>query len=135
MMSSRRARVILASLIALCALYAYSYAMRLSERAAVEAEIVAMQAQVEAALERKLQLEAELAALDDPNFLERMARQEFEMARPGDTVLVIVRETPIAPQPQAATAMAPAPALDGRQSQPVWRQWVDFFATDLTLLQ
>lgn len=134
MMSSRRARVILASLIALCAVYVYSYTTRLAERAAVEAEVAAMQAQVDAAHLRRQQLEAELAALDDPDFLERMARQEFEMARPGDTVLVIVRETPAAP-PVSEQASAPTRTTGISRTQPVWRQWIDFFATDLTLVQ
>lgn len=132
MISTRRARVLLALAIVLCALFAYQYAGRLRQLAAVEAEALAMRMQVEQAQHRQQRLDAELAALDDPEFLDRVARQEFDMAKPGDQVVVVIKETPSAPQPGAA--VNPLPTNQGATviGSPVWRQWVDFFAADLT---
>lgn len=132
MISSRRARVILAALILLCALFVYNYATRLMELSEAQAQVVAMQAQAEEARARQMRLEAELAALDDPGFLDRVAREEFDMAKPGDKVVVVLRETPTPLDTAVQDATLQSATIPG-QPQPVWRQWVNFFAADFSI--
>lgn len=131
MISSRRARVFLALAIVLCALFAYQYAMRLQQLAAVQAEVAAKRVQVEQAQQRQQRLTAELEALQSPEYLERVARVNLDMAKPGDKVVITMMDTPRAPVVEGALNVLPASQGTAVTQAPVWRQWVDFFAADL----
>lgn len=131
MISSRRARVFLALAIVLCALFAYQYAMRLQQLAAIQAEVATKRVQVEQAQQRQQRLTAELEALQSPEYLERVARVNLDMAKPGDKVVITMMDTPRAPVVEGALNVLPASQGTAVTQAPVWRQWVDFFAADL----
>ena len=131
MYPSRRLRLILILLIALCGVFAYSYSSRLSERKALEAAIAQQEARIAAALDRQAALKADLAQIDSPEYLDRVARQELDLALPGDKVLVLIKPTPAA---AGDTAQAAVEAADTQAAAPgdlpVWQQWVGFFTNE-----
>jgi cell division protein FtsB len=131
MRPSRKPRVILVFLIALCGLFVYSYTSRLAEKARIETEIVAMQALIAEARTEQFELLEEREKLNEPDFIDRVAREKFDYARPGDRVLVIIDEPASSTtlggfSHGAATAGNP---IDYRNF-PVWQQWVVFFTSD-----
>jgi cell division protein FtsB len=131
MRPSRKPRIILIFLIALCALFVYSYASRLAEKSGVDAEIIAMQARIEEAKTEQYELLEELENLSEPDFIDRVARKKFDWAKPGDKVLVIVNEPDLSAA-GAETAVdedGPSNPIDYRNF-PIWQQWVVFFTTD-----
>jgi cell division protein FtsB len=131
MRPSRKPRIILIFLIALCALFVYSYASRLAEKSGVDAEIVAMQARIKEAKSEQYELLEELDNLSQPDYIDRVAREKFDRAKPGDKVLVIVDEPSLsaAAADAAVGNAAPANPIDYRNF-PIWQQWVVFFTTD-----
>jgi len=78
------------------------------------AEAEAEQRQLEeekARLERRIErLEATLAAADDPEAIESMARAELGWIRPGEQVIILATPTPSTP-----------PALTGDLPEPILR--------------
>jgi cell division protein FtsB len=130
MRPSRKPRIILILLIGLCGIFVYSYTSRLGEQSHVQAEIVAMQARIDAAKAEQFELLGELDALSDADFLDRVAREKFGLAKPGDKLLVIIDE----PSENANIGNGLVPAtttnpIDFRNF-PVWQQWIVFFTTD-----
>jgi cell division protein FtsB len=131
MRPSRKPRIILIFLIALCALFVYSYTARLAEKSRIDSEIVAMQARIDEAKNEQYALDAQLEELNQPDYIDGVARTKFDRAKPGDKILVIIDE----PAVSAATAELPVAAaatsnpIDYRNF-PVWQQWVVFFTTD-----
>lgn len=131
MQPSRKPRVILVILIGLCGLFVYSYTTRLAEKSRVDAEIFAMQERIAEAKQEQHKLLAELEKLNEPDFIDRVAREKFVWAKPGDTVLVIVNEPAGSSQTSEAAAASTAAAnpIDYR-SFPVWQQWIVFFTSE-----
>ncbi len=115
-------RPLLFLFIGLCLLFAVTYAARLGERGEVEAQIADAQVEIEAAERRQARLEAERAQLDGEGAVAQIARDELEMAKEGDTVLVVI--TPVAsPTPVPAVVVEP----ETERQEPVWRQWLGLF--------
>ena len=129
MRPSRKPRVILMILIALCGLFIYSYAMRLVEKSQVESEIVAMRSKIDAAKTEQYELTDELQGLTDDDYIDRIAREYFDYAKPGDKLLVIVDDQNRASPAAVAVAQAVANPIDVRNF-PVWQQWVVFFTSE-----
>jgi cell division protein FtsB len=128
--SSRKPRVILVFLIALCGVFVYSYTARLSEKSDVDAQIVAMQARIEGAKNEQYKLLNEREDLNQPDFLDRTAREDFGMVKPGDKLLVIVDEAAESAKVNDVTvAAAAATNLIDYRNSPIWKQWVVFFTT------
>ncbi len=135
MRPSRKPRLIFIFLIGLCGLFVYSYTMRLIEKSHVEAEISHLQARIDHAKIEQHKLLAERDELAQADYIDRAARKLFDFARPGDTVLVMVKEPALAPEnadSPAITVVTPAVDL---QYLPVWQQWVSFFTSDSFALQ
>jgi len=130
MRPSRKPRIILVLLIALCAIFVYSYTARLGEKSRVEAAIVKMQSQIGAAQDEQYRLLKERDELNQPDFLDRVARENFGLARPGDKLLVIMDQPSANSSASDVAISAPGAAnpLDYRNF-PVWQQWVVFFTT------
>lgn len=131
MQPSRKPRIILIFLIALCGLFVYSYAARLGEKASLETQIVAMEAQIAAAQNEQLQLQAQQERLNEPDFLDDAARTLFDHALPGDRVIVIVDE-PTGQDGAESMSVAGEGATnrDVFYNFPIWQQWVVFFTND-----
>jgi len=129
MRTSRKPRIILILLIALCAIFVYSYTARLGEKSRVEADIVRTQVQIDKAQSEHYRLLKERDELSEPDFLDRVAREDFGLARPGDKLLVIMDQpTTNSSASDVAVAAPVANPIDYRNF-PVWQQWVVFFTT------
>lgn len=131
MYSSRRLRIILILMIVLCGVFAYSYGSRLAERNSLEAAIAAKEIRIAAARDRQAELIDEQQRIDSPDYMDRIARDDLDLALPGDKVVVVVKPTPAAPGDAAQAAVEPAskrPTAPG--DVPVWQQWVVFFTDD-----
>lgn len=129
MRPSRKPRIILIILIALCGLFVYSYASRLGEKARLDAQIAEMQASIDQAKLEQLELQEEYSNLSQPDFLDRAARELFDMALPGDKLLVILDEDEASTSTSDVAVAAITNPIDYR-SFPVWQQWVVFFTSD-----
>lgn len=127
---SRKPRLILIFLIALCGLFVYSYTMRLVEKAQVETKIVEMKARIGEAKNVQYQLLEEREGLSEPDYIDRVARENFGLAKPGDKVLVVIKE-PVAAQQAADAPAAAAAATPVKLGYlPIWQQWINFFTTE-----
>jgi cell division protein FtsB len=134
---SRKPRILLVLLLLLCGLFVYSYIGRQDERAVIEQEIDALRAQLVAGQQEQQRLQDELAYVSGPEYLDKVAREEFDMARPGDRVIIRVDKQPAAwvgSAPVESRLVAPQ-AADADEfrieppAQPVWQQWFTFFST------
>lgn len=126
---SRKPRVILIFLIALCGLFVVSYTTRLAQKSHLETEISALQARIAVAKDEQAKLIDEYEKLDQPDYLDRVARTYFDRVLPGDRVIVIVDEASGASKQRQAPTFATSNPIDYRNF-PVWQQWVVFFTTD-----
>lgn len=90
-----------------------------------------MQARIDAAKNEQYELEAELEALNQPDFIDGVARTKFDHAKPGDKVLAIIDEpaASLGIGELAVAAAATSNPIDYRNF-PVWQQWVVFFTTE-----
>jgi cell division protein FtsB len=136
-------RTILFVFIALCVVFVASYSQRLLDKSRVTAETEEWQARIEHALDRQLALQSELREINSPAYVDRIARQELDMVRPGDKVLVIIEEV-VAPvveaasvdeQPEVAAAVeeieAVAPAAAQVDGPSIWQQWLTVFIAEV----
>ena len=151
--SNRRPLYFIAIL--LCLIFVISYVGRLSRRASLRAEIVAKEQLIEEAVERQFELEEYRTYVGSDAYVEEVMREEFGMAREGETLMVLV-DPPSLPtptpdpgpgavpdsDPSEGAALQLEPALDmaegadpdgsvkGGQAvdEPTWRQWISFFA-------
>ena len=130
MYATRRPNLLLFLLIVLCGLFVYSYTARLGEKGAIDAEIAAMQARIDQAKVQQQELLAEQAALRDPSYLDTVARDVLDHAKPGDKVLTMVKLPPAeAAAMPAQTVLAMSPVESALPvGVPIWQQWVSFFA-------
>jgi cell division protein FtsL len=76
--------------------------------------------QLEALQEENRRLEAEIAALQTPEEVERLARERFGLVRPGEISYVVV-----APEGDTPRLAEPEPVLE-RDETPWWRDLWDF---------
>lgn len=63
-------------------------------------EKAATQERIDALNEKKLQMEAERKKLDDPKYLEKLAREDYNMVGKNEVPLFIVDEKKAAKEPQ-----------------------------------
>ncbi len=77
--------------------------------------------QLEAIQSENERLEAEIVALQTPEEIERLARQQFGLVHPGEVGYVVV-----SPPEATETTLPPEPTLDRPAEQPWWRDLWDF---------
>jgi cell division protein FtsB len=106
-------------LILLCLLFVGGYVQRLAEKAAVEAQIVLMEQQIEQARVRGAILTKELAGVNDDAHIAAIARDALNLVQEGDQLITIVDARPLAAAPAAAPVRAPV------NTDPNWRRWAD----------
>jgi len=78
------------------------------------------QEQLLALREENARVEAEVAILSSDVEVERLAREQFGLVRPGETAFVVV--SPEGPEPEPE----PEPTLDRPGEQPWWQDLWDF---------
>ena len=77
--------------------------------------------QLEAIQAENARLEAEIVALQTPQEIERIAREQLGLVRPGEVGYVVV-----APPGATTTTVPPEPTLDRPSEQPWWNDLWDF---------
>jgi cell division protein FtsL len=63
------------------------YLPRIQDNEQMRKEILILEAQIEREREQNRRLQAEIAAHEDPDAVERLARERLRYARPGETVI------------------------------------------------
>ncbi len=128
---SRKPRIILVLLVALCGFFVYNYTARLVEKSHVETKIVAMQTRIDEAQTEQYALLEERNRLTEVDYLDRVARENFDYAKPGDTLLVIVDESGSSSN-KALDLVATAAATNSIDVRnfPIWKQWTVFFTSE-----
>lgn len=100
----RNGRVLAVILICLAVVFVYGYVQRAQEAQQLRAEIVQMEANIEAARLRTAALESELRYAASDVYLDKIAREELGMAKPGETALIVVDPATGEQSAQANTA-------------------------------
>lgn len=116
-------RPLLVILIALCAIFIFTYALRLDTRDQREAEIALQQQLNEQAIARTAELERERQNVGRTGFADTMIRTLLQMGKPGEQVLVGVN----APVVSSIAPQSAAPVLP-QYTQPIWQQWIELLA-------
>lgn len=135
MRPTRKPRLVLVFLLALCALFVYGYTARMQELDVLQTEIVAMQGRIDHAQQEQQRLIGELKHFTSPDYLEQAAREDFDFGREGDVVIVPIK--PGGGESSTTGGMAVQPAIAepvlvfDPHDLPIWQQWVTFFSTNL----
>lgn len=116
-------RPLLALLIALCAIFVFTYALRLDVRDQREAEIALQSKQNHEAIARAAELERELKNVDRPGHADTLIRTLLQMGKPGEQVLVGVSSATIS----GAVPASAAPLLP-HSTKAIWQQWLELLA-------
>ena len=130
MRPSRKPRIILVFLIALCGLFVYSYTSRLAEKSHLDTLIEAERGRIAQARVENAFLQDELAKQQQPDALDQAARKLFDRGKPGDKMLVIVDPEPGTTAAGLAQDELSATNPMDYRSFPIWRQWVYLFTSD-----
>lgn len=87
----------------------------------LEAEIAQQRASIDAIRRENGALATRAEQMNSPayyDYVEQVARRDFGMARPGETVVIVPRQSPAAAPTPVAT---PAPSVDKQN----WQLWID----------
>ena len=117
-------------LIAICLLFVASYASRLARLQGVRNEIESTAQKIADATDRRARLEADLAYVSSNEYVEKVARDELDMALQGEQVITPVDVAGIEPA-EAAESEVGAVEADTAPvvvEEEIWRQWVGLFA-------
>lgn len=86
----RNGRLLALIFVCLTIVFVYGYIQRAQTAAAVQEEIQQKQAMISSANLRTAELEAELSYVSSEDFLDKIAREELGLAKPGETALVLL---------------------------------------------
>ncbi|MBX3054522.1 MAG: septum formation initiator family protein [Caldilineaceae bacterium] len=109
-LTSNRSVLLFLGLI-VAAFFIFSYLDRMSELAAVRAELVSLQDEVAGARQRNAELEATLQEVAGSAYVGETARAELGLIQPGDDPFVILNQNPTGEDDLSATASAVPPAV------------------------
>lgn len=73
--------------------------------------------------DRNAELRRQMEYLQSPEYVERAAREQLNLVRPGDIPLVVV--SPAGKEPSAEAASAPSQAWP--ETIPNWQRWWNYF--------
>lgn len=76
-------------------------------------------------IEHNAQLREEIKLLHTPGYVERIAREQLGLVKPGEVALLIVRQKPPAPRSAGSPPGGRAAAKPAR-NEPVWRSWLQW---------
>jgi cell division protein FtsB len=100
-----------------CALILLATAQRAVEGYQLARQVEAMRREVAELREQNVELQRRIARYRSDAYIERVAREELNLVRPGDVPVIIVAPTP------APSLVRPTPTAD----IPVPRQWLRHF--------
>ena len=129
---ARGTRMVLIVFISLCLVFVASYTSRLLTKSSIESEIEQYQEKIDADKRKKLVLQAELDYVVTDDYVDEVARNELDLVKEGDTVVVVLDSTPTAPTPQPAVALdaEPQEVPPSSRQAPIWQQWFSVLAAD-----
>lgn len=111
--------------ITLAALFALSFLQKAVESQQAEAQAVALRQENRVIETANAALEQRIAYMETDAYVERVAREELNLVRPGETSFVVVPVGPRATPVKPAAADTPSRSLP--DSRPPWLQWWDLF--------
>ncbi len=118
-------------LIAFCLIFISSYTNRLVQKAQIDQEIQEWDQRIAEAEEQQLELLQELAYVQSDAYIESAARNDLDMARPGDTVLMVMDNANIPPQPVVTQPdTVEVTKQPENNTSPNWLQWITIFVGD-----
>ncbi|MGM0421008.1 MAG: FtsB family cell division protein [Bacillota bacterium] len=85
-------RILPLVLLVIIGLLTYQLVSNQLQIAEMEREMEEVEQEIEVAEERKLELQRELELLDDPDYIERLAREKFGLVKPGEELIIPVEE-------------------------------------------
>jgi cell division protein FtsB len=116
----RNLRLIIFALIGLCLLFVVGYVQRLAAKEAVEAQVIALQAKIGEAERRTAILQDQLADINSPAYVAKVARDDLGLVQAADVPIVVLdppaTATPAAGAETASDEGAPAETAN-------WRLW------------
>jgi len=111
--------------VTLTALFALSFLQKAVESQQAEAQAAALRQEIKAIEQANAALETRIAYMSTEAYVERVAREELNLVRPGETSYVVVPVGPRATPVKPASADTPRRSLP--DSRPPWLQWWDLF--------
>jgi cell division protein DivIC len=114
------AGLLLAVLSIACALILMRTAQRAVESYQMALQVEAVRKEVGELKQQNIELQERIARYRSDTFVEKVAREELNLVRPGDVPVIV-----IAPTPQPTAAAAPRPAAT--PAIPIPRQWLRHF--------
>ena len=118
----RNSRLIFFGLLVLCLLFAAGYIQRGGSKAAVDAEILALQEQIVQARQQQAVLQEQLKNIEQPGAIDAAARNDLGLIQRGDQPIVVI-DPPALPTAQPAVTPGPIQATD--TGRPQWLRWLD----------
>jgi cell division protein FtsB len=121
LVSRNRGRLAMAVLLVVCLYFLVTFATQAWRANRLEAQIDAQREAIADIRRENDALATQAELLNSPAYdayVERIARRDLGLARPGETVLLVPRQQPGA----ASHAATPAPRPDERQN---WQLWID----------
>lgn len=113
------------AVITLTALFALSFLQKAVESQQAEARAAALRQEIQVVEAANAALEQRIVYMKTDAYVERVAREELNLVRPGETSFVVV---PVGPRPTPVKpAAAEAPPRSLPDSRPPWLQWWDLF--------
>ncbi|HWP29750.1 MAG TPA: septum formation initiator family protein [Chloroflexota bacterium] len=112
--------LLLAVLVPVCLFMLAATAQRAVEGYEMSRRIEAVRREVAALQQRNLELQARIARYRSDAYIERVAREELNLVRPGDVPVIVIAPTP-QPTPVATARATPTAEV------PVPRQWLRQF--------
>lgn len=125
--SERNPRLLLFVLMGFCLLFIISYTSRLIEYSQTQTLLANWETRIEEANQRQSKLVAQREFVYSDDYVDKIAREDLGLAKPGDTVIVIIPDTensiaqPLPVEtPQILSTAEPV-------QMPNWQQWVELF--------
>ncbi|HLT18029.1 MAG TPA: septum formation initiator family protein [Thermomicrobiales bacterium] len=121
LISRNRGRLAMAVLLVACVYFLVTFATQAWRANRLEAEIAGQRAAIADIRRENAALATQAAMLNSPayaGYVERVARRDLGLARPGETVLLVPRQQAAVPTP----APTEQPQPDERQN---WQRWID----------
>jgi cell division protein FtsB len=115
------------AVVTLAALFALAFLQKAMESQQAEAQAASLRQEIRVIETANAALERRIVEMKTDAYVERVAREELNLARPGETSFVVVpvgpRPTPVAPADERRTAR------DRRlpDARSPWLQWWDLF--------
>lgn len=119
--SRNQGRLALAVLLLVCVYFIVVFGEQAWRANRLEAEIAQQQTSIDDIRRENEQLAERAELMNSPaymSYVERIARRDLSLARPGETVVIVPRQ-PTGPAPVSE----PAPATDTQK--PNWQLWID----------